>query len=532
MNFLPVIIAWLAGLLLAYHPMILSGLVYLQTDLGDTRLNNYILEHSFLWITRTVGHLNFWDPPLFYQLQNGAAYTEIHLGTAPFYWVWRMLGMAPFTAFQFWMFTVSSLNFWAAWLWLHRGLRSLQINSFAAATGAFLFAFASSRVVQTGHQQLIAHFYTIIAFYALTRIFEGGLSRLSIPAWIGVFFASVTAQLYAGFYLGWFLTFALGVGLLWALLCARYRRSLVAVIRSHYLAILISGALSGLALSWMMTHYLEAGKEVGYRPYESIQDLIPTPQSWLYLGNRSWLYSWQPRIKAFAVIAMQPEQCIGLGLITSACIAAGLVRARKNSGVRLIILSALVIFFCVTLFPPKVTLWKTLFHVIPGAKAIRGLSRVGLLMLVPASLGLALFFNDRKRMATVAMLGILVAIEQGQTTSKFNKYENLAQIELIVQRIKTEYPDCQAFYFSPILRPGMDTPSWKYQLDAMWAGAHVNLPTINGHSGNSPLGWELLENRIKTPADELSLSQRLNHWVQFKHLNASTVCWVKMPVES
>ena len=44
-------------------------------------------------------------------------------------------------------------------------------------------------------------------------------------------------------------------------------------------------------------------------------------------------------------------------------------------------------------------------------------------MLVPASLGLALFFNDRKRMATVAMLGILVAIEQGQTTCCYAQSE-------------------------------------------------------------------------------------------------------------
>ena len=38
------------GLVMAHHPMLFSGFRRIQTDLRDTRLIHYLLEHGYLWV--------------------------------------------------------------------------------------------------------------------------------------------------------------------------------------------------------------------------------------------------------------------------------------------------------------------------------------------------------------------------------------------------------------------------------------------------------------------------------------------------
>src|SRR3712207_6730919 len=103
------------GLAMAHHPTLLSGFARIQGDPGDTRLNNYVLEHGYRWLSAAPGHERFWSPPIFYPAPNTAAYSDILLGVAPFYWFWRLVGLEADTAFQCWTLTVSSLNIVAAY---------------------------------------------------------------------------------------------------------------------------------------------------------------------------------------------------------------------------------------------------------------------------------------------------------------------------------------------------------------------------------------------------------------------------------
>src|SRR5436190_653622 len=71
------------GLLMAHHPMLLSGLRRVQVDVGDSRLINYLLEHNYRWYRGDPNHAEFWDPPFFYPARNIAAYSDTLLGIAP-----------------------------------------------------------------------------------------------------------------------------------------------------------------------------------------------------------------------------------------------------------------------------------------------------------------------------------------------------------------------------------------------------------------------------------------------------------------
>src|SRR5262245_22439071 len=54
------------GLMMAHHPMLLSGLQRVQVNLGDTRFNNYVLEHAYRWLIGARHHGEFWNPPFYY----------------------------------------------------------------------------------------------------------------------------------------------------------------------------------------------------------------------------------------------------------------------------------------------------------------------------------------------------------------------------------------------------------------------------------------------------------------------------------
>jgi hypothetical protein len=440
----------------AHHPMILSGFERVQVDPGDTRLNNYILEHGYrrLWGPAAAGKgaESLWDMPFFHPKRNTAAYGDLLLGAAPFYWVWRWAAFPPDTSFQLWMLTVTAANSLAGYLLL-RG--PLKLSRPAAAAGAVLFACGNSRIAQLNHQQLLSGLYVVAAVYALLRAFEPGGSR-RVAAWIAVFFAAVVAQLYTGYYVGFFLLLALLAALAWSLASRGCRSELKVFVRAHWRVLAASAALAGAAMVPWLRHYLPAAAETGLRPYGEVRNMLPRVQSWFYMGRWNWLYGRAAEAGIFARLPMPHEHALGLGLLTTAAAAFGLWRFRRERAVRLAAAVALTLMLLTLWLPGGWSLWWLVHHAVPGAGAIRAVARVGLLLLVPASMGLAMFveagLRARRRLPAAAalLLAVLCLIEQGQTTSTYDKRavrDDVRRLAVEVRRARAE--DCRAFIYLP-----------------------------------------------------------------------------------
>ena len=82
------------GVVMAHYPMLVSGMRRVQSDLGDNRFNNYMLEHAYLWLGGAPGHSDFWSPPFFFPARNIAAYSDVFLSVAPIYGAGRKIGLA------------------------------------------------------------------------------------------------------------------------------------------------------------------------------------------------------------------------------------------------------------------------------------------------------------------------------------------------------------------------------------------------------------------------------------------------------
>jgi hypothetical protein len=518
---------YLGGLLLAHHEMVLTGFAFIQTDPGDTRFNNYIVEHGYLWLLGRDGHRDFWSPPFFYPARNITAYSDVLLGAAPFYWPWR-IGLAPDSAFQAWMLTLTSLNFAAMYVLLRRGLEQSQLG---AGIGAILFASSAPRVNQLDHIALLPQFWSLGCLYALLRLFASGgrpPSDAGRRAWIWVFFLCAAMQLWAGFYLGWFLGLALTIAGVGTLLSRGGRHSLWDLARRHCWTLVGAAAAAALVLLPMILHYNAASREVGARPFEEVRLYIPSLVSWSYMGPTSWVYAWTSAWRSIRS-PLEWEHRLGLGVLTTALACAGLWMGRKDPRVRWLALVG-VCLFLLTISVAGFTLWRWVYALFPGATAIRGVSRVVLILLIPVALGVSLVLTSlaakgRGGAIVALVLGSLAAYEQGQAGPAFDKRENRDAIANIVRHIDKER--CESFVFSPIR--GNDPP-WRYHIDAMWAQMESGVPTLNGYSSSPPPGWPLADTKLLRDKPEPTVARAIDDWVRLKQLDPSGVCWLRLPV--
>jgi hypothetical protein len=399
-----------AALLLAFHPMIFSGFARTPGDLGDSRLINFLLEHTYRWLLRRPHHLDLWSPPVFYPAQNTAAYSDLLVSAGPFYWCWRALGAPADTAFQLWMLTVLMLNYVSMCVFLARVFR---VRALAAAAGAALFAAGGSRLAACYHPQLYPHFFTVVALYALARFFaadaDRSRSRLSPGAWAAVFGLAVTAQLYASFYLGWFLGLALLVAVVVAVLRRETRRPLFAALRRRWRPVLGWGAASAALLAPLAWHYLEAAGAVGTRSWLGVAGGLPTPWGWVLADPTSWYYGGLPFLHARPNTGEMDQ--LGVGLLTAVLAAWGLWRGRKSPAVALIGWTAAALFVLTLSVPPYVSLWYICYYAVPGGSVIRAAHRVSQLVLIAAAAGVASFLDGRRRVWVAAALALLCLLE-------------------------------------------------------------------------------------------------------------------------
>ena len=509
-NILSYFLFLLIGLFAVFHPTILSGFSMIQTDLGDTRFNNYVLEHGFQWISGNPIHQNFWSPPFFYPVANVAAYSDILLGAAPFYWAIRFIGIQSDTSFQLWMMVVLALNYLTMLFFLKRGL---GLSTIASIGGAYLFAFASPRVCQLGHQQLIPQFYSVIACYSLSQVFESPGNRFShhsnIHLWTAFLVSSTVLQIFAGFYLGWFFCFGIVVFSAFAMFFTIERQHLSDTVRENWVKIIAWGSAGMTALMWMVYHYSQAPTSV--RPWHEVASMIPHFMSWIDFGPSNWAWGWTRQYTDVTSLPIEQEHRIGLGIIASLVILLGLKPLWEKRWGKPLILATGFALFLAMVYPFSLSPWKVVYQLFPGAGAIRGVTRICLLLLIPFSVLLAMGLDRIQNKLVAICLVLAMCGEQLVTTEAYDKSDARKDATQIAEGIS---PGCSSFYYAKVLRPGESScPRWKYQLDAMTAQLICNKPTLNGYSGQEPPNWILLgEPIVRSRFEIAALKRRVYNW--------------------
>jgi hypothetical protein len=508
------------GLVLVFHRVLWSGFHQTAGDYVDHLLGNFTCEHEFRWLIGRPDHAALWDPPVFFPARGTLVYAETLLGAAPYYSLWRLLGFAPDTAYQLWMMTLSALNFAAAFLLFRGGFGCRRLP---AAAGAFLCAFGNELAAQVNNPQLQTIFYTYLAVYFLCRLFRDARPH---PWSAAGFVASLTAQLYSCFYLGWLSLFLLGLAGVWLLAARDRRRHLLEVLRANAVPLAAATACAAVALSPFLIRAVAVVRGLGWSSDPAV--LLPEPRSWFYMGRRSLLYFWFSRSPVFASLAGEPEQRLGLGAVTAVCAGLGYWRSRGNPWMRLLAVLAVALVALTTELPGGFSLWHGVRLLVPGARTVRYASRAGVLLLLPAAAGLAAYIASRRQgLATLALVGLCCA-EQAYSEYTFSKDMSRATTRSFAAAVPR---GCRSVYLA--VREGAGgagSPAWVYQAEIMRAQLEGSVPFVNGgYTRFQPPGYgSLSQNVIRTGADVERLQRDLAAWKAAHGLGDGDVCWTEV----
>ena len=489
-------------------------------DLGDARFNNYILEHFFRWLSGL--DKSYWSASFFYPYSNNIAFSDNLLGSAPFYVLFRFVGLDRETAFQGWYIIGLILNFAAAAFVLSR----LKLKSLAVGMGAFFFTFGLPLLAQETHAQLLYRFCVPLACFYLWEFSQ----KPRLDKWIALVLG-VVWQFYLSIYLGIFLTLLMIV--MFVLIpCITHPQSFMDALLYwptklkiawqkpsplwRFLALLATLILGG-GLVLLLQPYYTVLKVYGFsRNWDEVASMLPRWQSYLVADNSQLWHS----ISGFiSDLPMRSEQQLFPGLAVIIILVIGIVWPIKtpNRQVAWLNFFSIVALVIMTFYFSGFSLYQIIAG-LPGLNSIRAVSRIELVLMWPQALFIACvidaFIRSSKRtlsfvnILVVCLLGLLISETVFYTHQTFSKSEAQARISELRHLIPPSTPKKPILF----LASRIGDPWWMAEIDAMLLSQDLGWPTINGYSGNYPPDYGLPTNSC------ILMPQRIVGYMQFANI--------------
>lgn len=488
-------------------------------DLGDARFNSVILEHGYQWLIGKVPEL--WSPGFFYPFERILAFSDNHFGSLWSYAAVRLIGAPRELSFQIWFLVGCVLNY-AAGYWM---LRRMGFDDLGASCGAFVFAFALPVLHQEGHAQLTYRFAIPLAILAWWRVVEQKslIDVFTLLLWLSVQFL---CSIYLGVFLGYLLVAMSIAYLLLKVYMPRQGSSdmgcrgaeSLAQARNVFLMVLAL-FVSGIAV-WMLSHYQSVSMEYQVsRPMEVLDSLTPRLSSYL-MADRSALTGWL--VRGVADFPMRPEHQMFIGLGTLALVFFGLISLARAGGLptssrSLGAISAISILILVGM-SVVVSGYSFYFYIvrIPGLDAIRAVSRIILVILLPVSVLVAMGVSWLRGrftsvvgggLVTVAVIGLVSAETVFYSPQHFARdlwETRQSELGWVIGQPPSE--DVVIY-----VTQRKEEPFYLTELDAMIYAQDHKLKTLNGYSGSTPPGYVY-------PEPCVSVADRLAGYFQFRQV--------------
>ncbi len=495
-----------------FREFVFSGFNSIQIRGGDSDIGYYTQEHWYRWLS---GSADWRSPALFYPAKGTLGYTDAQFLYLPPYALFRWMGADMFVALQLVAMVLASIGFFSMYLLLRR---HLKVRTLLAAAASVAFAFSNALTLKQFHINtmgielapliVLLAAECVAAMRARRRIRSVAFATASGLLWALLFFTS--------FYMAWFLGLALLA--MAAVLLLVDRELILTVIRlllsdprrwMNEVAGFVSGFAVGIIPSLMI--YLPVISESGGRSFREVLGFSPRPSDVFNLGPDNLLWGQLTWPGTTPLEGLERSLVASPLLVISSIVALVIlwsVRTRGSDNRRLRFLTGLAVTaVAITLVSWRFgdwTMWKVIWKVVPGGKAIRAVDRVQFVVAFFWVIVWAGTMNEiwsrlgaTKRRAGSIGIGVvilvagLVMVEQVnlKSLSGFDHNERSRYFA----SIPAPPEQCRSFY-------AID-PSGRYQgeqipLQAMLLSVQIGLPTVNGLSGMTPPGWNLW-----TPSD-------------------------------
>jgi Carbohydrate binding domain len=476
-------------------------------DLGDGRLCIAFLEH---WFHFFKGREPIASPLYFYPEQGVLGYSEALFLYALPYAASRALGLGPLLSFEFSLMIVKMIGFASMILLLRR---SLKLDRWVALFGAALFTLSNIHFASSGHVQLaaVAFVPTLLwlgseSYTAMTR------GRAQTALWLAAVAGLLLAALFiTSFYIAWFavLFFSAFVAISFLLTSGVGRVPLASILAKFWrprmaIAVFVIAFAAGLIPFCLI--YLPAISKTGHRSIEETLYFMPRPIDIVNTGpaNAVWGGLVRKVIKIDDPI-VAAERAIGWPLLTLIFSfgfgVAELWKLRSSKSARervsrgiasaLILTSALIWIFQIK-FHNDFTLWRLIYHAVPGATAIRVTGRMslitnaGFVLLITLAVGRLWTARLNRVLGIAAVLITVLALAE---QLNFGSTHNISRREERHRFAKIRQPPSSCSSFVAIRN--ISGNALELQTDAVTVANRFEIPTMNGYSAWKPAGWNL-----------------------------------------
>lgn len=519
------VLACAASVGLFFRHQILSGFGHVFGDMVDGRIEIALLEHWY----NTFSGLEAWRQPIFFYPTPGIlGYNDGYFLFGLLYSAWRSLGADPFLATDLVNVVMRATGFAAFLLFAQR---PCHLPFRWAVLGATIFTLSNAAFLQIPHAQLLSIAFVPLFGWLLWTAAEALLRHeaLKAAAWGCAAALLFDAWLMTAFYMAWFtVLFILIMGAAALITMAMTRRFAdwrcwLRMPRWPALTVLI--VLAAGMIPFVMT-YLPVLRITGMHSAAAVIEWTPTPFDLVNTGAHNLFYGglnrWLQRT-IWPDAHLQGELTIGMPpllLIFTLC-GAGAAWFRTAGSDRTlwrIISAAFVISVVLALQIHHHTLWVYIYDFVPGAAAVRAVSRYMLFLSFPGTLlavyGLARC-SRRWPLALAGLAGLILMAEQ----------INLLRVDRIPRWEETRFlagfppppPACKAFVVvaARVLDTAIITPDLQpyiRNVDGMLIAELVHIPTLNGHASFLPAGFAL------GPSDELGDTVRARSYAAARDL--------------
>ena len=244
---------------------------------------------------------------------------------------------------------------------------------------------------------------------------------------------------------------------------------------------------------------------------------------------------WRVALAAFLASAcvlsfLDRPRILALGLLGPSIFLFAWKDGRNRPPARSLAIGTVVSLLTILAFRNTDTLWWYIYAWFPAGTAIRAVGRIGILMLIPAAVGLASALDrleGRRRGKLAIALGLACVAEQSLAFPTFDKFTKRADVAAIASRVDR---DCEAFYVFPL---NQEHDSYERQVDGMWAGISTGKPSVNGYPASYPRDWRLLSGPshafgepIDPEVDLHRVEDALKTWAADRGVSPGRIGWV------
>ena len=461
---------------------------------GDTKLVTLIAEH---WYNFLRGQEKFGELSMFYPAKNVLGYTDMFLFFGLIHSCFRFVGIDMFIAYKYTALFVHLLGTIFMFFLLYKKLK-LKITW--GLFGTIGFSFSTALAVNMGHTQLVAISMLPILLIFIIKFFENLKNKKRIKY---AFFSMTWYMLllYNSWYIAFFtILFFLSFSIVYLIGELIQKRNPFMQIYNFIKHIWIESVAYILYISILSIPFFRVYIPASHRYYEYNTYDIPDILSLVIIDERNWLLG--NFIKAMK-LTNKANMGLSIVLLLTFIVFSIIFIFKKekkmyNNILYYIIITVIFsIVYTMKITSKEFSLWYFIYKLVPGANAIRVVSRYFLYLSFPIAIITSIIGNilfEKKKFKSSYIKGIilsflLILLWISNITNKGIYSEwNSTEAKSFLFSVSEPPKKCESFYIIADERQNLDPP--EYNLHAFEIANNYKIKTINGYSGNHPDNWE------------------------------------------